>query len=43
MVACLEEIAFAQGFISAEQLEKQAQTMQKSSYGAYLMGLIRQT
>jgi glucose-1-phosphate thymidylyltransferase len=42
MVACLEEIAFAQGFISAEQLERQAQTMQKSSYGSYLMSIIRQ-
>jgi glucose-1-phosphate thymidylyltransferase len=42
MVACLEEIAFAQGFISAEQLERQVQTMKKSSYGAYLMNLIRQ-
>jgi glucose-1-phosphate thymidylyltransferase len=43
MVACLEEIAFAQGFISAEQLEKQAKAMHKSSYGAYLISLIQRS
>jgi glucose-1-phosphate thymidylyltransferase len=41
MVACLEEIAFSQGFISAEQLERQVSTMSKSSYGAYLKSLVR--
>ena len=41
MVACLEEIAFSQGFISAEQLERQVRMMSKSSYGAYLQNLVR--
>jgi glucose-1-phosphate thymidylyltransferase len=41
MVACLEEIAFSQGFISAEQLERQVKMMSKSSYGAYLQNLVR--
>jgi glucose-1-phosphate thymidylyltransferase len=41
MVACLEEIAFSQGFISAEQLERQASSMGKSSYGVYLRSLLK--
>jgi glucose-1-phosphate thymidylyltransferase len=35
-VACLEEIAYRQGFINAEQLRIQAARMTKSSYGEYL-------
>ena len=41
MVACPEEIAFRSGYISAEQLEKQAQSMRNNSYGAYLMQLLK--
>jgi glucose-1-phosphate thymidylyltransferase len=41
MVACLEEIAYAQGFISAGQLEKQAEAVKKSSYGQYLLSLLQ--
>jgi glucose-1-phosphate thymidylyltransferase len=41
MVACLEEIAYTQGFISAEQLERQVATMSKSSYGIYLRSLLK--
>jgi glucose-1-phosphate thymidylyltransferase len=41
MVACLEEIAYAQGFISAAQLEKQAEAVKKSSYGQYLLSLLQ--
>jgi glucose-1-phosphate thymidylyltransferase len=40
MVACLEEIAYVQGFITAEQLERQVATMSKSSYGIYLRTLL---
>jgi glucose-1-phosphate thymidylyltransferase len=40
-VACPEEIAFRAGWISAEQLERQAQPMLKNGYGQYLMRLIR--
>ncbi len=36
MVACLEEIAFRNGWIDKETLLKTAETYGKSSYGAYL-------
>jgi glucose-1-phosphate thymidylyltransferase len=39
-VACLEEIAFRSGWITAEQLERQAQPMLKNGYGQYLMKLL---
>ena len=41
-VACPEEIAFRSGWISAEQLEAQARSMLKNSYGQYLMSLLRE-
>ena len=41
-VACPEEIAFRAGWISAEQLERQAQPMLKSGYGQYLMRLLKE-
>jgi glucose-1-phosphate thymidylyltransferase len=40
MVACPEEIAYHQGWISAEQLERLAQLYVKSHYGQYLMALL---
>ena len=40
-IACPEEIAYAQGFIDAEQVEALASHLLKSGYGEYLMGLIR--
>ena len=40
MVACPEEIAYAQGWISAEQLEKLAQPYKSTSYGQYLLNLL---
>jgi glucose-1-phosphate thymidylyltransferase len=39
-VACLEEIAYRQGYIDAEQLEVLATGMAKSSYGEYLKRVI---
>ena len=42
MVACPEEIAYRSGYITAEQVERIATSMQKSSYGAYLMQLLRE-
>jgi glucose-1-phosphate thymidylyltransferase len=35
-VACVEEIAFHQGWISAEDIQQMADAMGKSSYGDYL-------
>lgn len=40
-VACPEEIAFRQGYISAEQLESLAKPLIKSGYGQYLMDLLK--
>jgi glucose-1-phosphate thymidylyltransferase len=39
-IGCIEEIAFQQGFINADQLAKLAEPLQKSGYGKYLKNLI---
>lgn len=39
-VACLEEIAYNQGWISADKLRELAQPMIKNQYGQYLLSLI---
>ncbi|MBP3997353.1 MULTISPECIES: glucose-1-phosphate thymidylyltransferase RfbA [Pseudomonas] len=39
-VACLEEIAYYNGWISADQLRSQAQTLGKTGYGQYLSKLL---
>ena len=39
-IACLEEIAYRQGWISAERIEQLAQPMIKNQYGQYLMSLL---
>lgn len=41
-IACLEEIAFKKGYISIDQLEKLAIPLSKSSYGKYLLNLIKE-
>ena len=41
-VACLEEIAFHNGWLSAEQVMQQAQGLQKTGYGQYLLGLLKE-
>ncbi len=42
MVACVEEIAYRQGFINQEQLEKLADGMKKNSYGQYLLSILQE-
>ena len=41
-VACLEEIAYHQGWLSAAQLARQAEALNKTGYGQYLQRLLRQ-
>jgi glucose-1-phosphate thymidylyltransferase len=41
-IACPEEIAFRNGFISAAQLEKLAAPLIKSGYGYYLMQVLKE-
>ena len=41
-VACPEEIAYRAGWISASQLEAQAQPMLKNGYGQYLLQVLRE-
>lgn len=40
-VACLEEIAWRQGWLSNEEIEKLAHPMSKNNYGQYLLNLIK--
>ena len=39
-IACLEEIAFNQGWLSKQLLEKQAEDLRKNGYGSYLLALV---
>jgi glucose-1-phosphate thymidylyltransferase len=41
-VSCLEEIAYRQGYIDADQLRDLATRMGKSSYGQYLVRLLEE-
>jgi glucose-1-phosphate thymidylyltransferase len=42
-IACPEEIAYNLGYIDQQQLEKLAYSLRKSSYGNYLLQLVRET
>ena len=40
-ISCIEEIAFKMGFINADQLDKLAEPLVKSGYGAYLKQILK--
>jgi glucose-1-phosphate thymidylyltransferase len=42
MVACPEEIAYRQGWISAEVVQKVAAQLSKNSYGQYLNKILKE-
>jgi glucose-1-phosphate thymidylyltransferase len=39
-IACIEEIAYSEGFIDREQFAKLADELKKSTYGAYLLDIL---
>jgi glucose-1-phosphate thymidylyltransferase len=39
-IGCIEEVAYRQGFITADQLERLAEPLMKSGYGQYLMTVL---
>lgn len=41
-VACLEEIAYRQGWISAEQVKELAKPLMKTEYGKYLVDIVEE-
>lgn len=42
-IGCIEEVAYLMGFISIEKLYEQAYLLRKSTYGEYLMKIVKMT
>jgi glucose-1-phosphate thymidylyltransferase len=42
-IACIEEVAYRQGYIDAQQLRHLAQPMQKNGYGQYLLSILTES
>ena len=42
-IACLEDIAYREGWISAERLREIAEPMRKNQYGQYLLKVLEET
>jgi len=40
-ISCVEEIAYRMGYITASQLQRLAETLQKNSYGEYLLDVLK--
>lgn len=41
-IACLEEIAYRNGWITKNQVEERAKSLMKTGYGKYLMDIIEE-
>ena len=42
MIACVEEIAYSQGYITAAEVVRQAESMKDNAYGQYLLQMLDQ-
>jgi glucose-1-phosphate thymidylyltransferase len=42
-IGCIEEVAFREGFIDADQLRALAEPLRKSGYGEYLLDVVAET
>ena len=43
MIACVEEIAYSLGYISAAEVAQRADSMKDNAYGQYLFHMLDQT
>ena len=41
-IACLEEIAYNQAWLSKEQIKAQGESLSKNGYGQYLLNLVKE-
>ena len=39
-IACLEEIAFSNGWLNKDDIFKAAESLEKTNYGTYLLDLV---